>query len=194
MLPALALLAAQAATPAAPAYPAAAVVTAFAEACSGVGDWDHAADKLEAAGWTRFAPAADSALGALLAKGRAELGKVDASAAMRDGRSFRRTVDGETLELTLSRVELDDGWSNGCRVYDFGESRPLPVAAVTARIGRAPNQDATTAALNKAEWNPGLAPGMMSTELYFVPAGSPAASLLGSSGIVLVAQAMGAQN
>lgn len=186
---ALALLAA---TPAAapPAYPAKQVVAAFAQACRETPDFARARTALLAAGWEAYTPAPDSIMGKLLAKGRAAIASDPDGATMIDGGTFRRTVAGEQLELTLSGVKMGDIVSLGCRVFDFGEARAIPVAAVTALVGRAPGQTIATPQLSKSLWEPGYAEGLRNTELYFVPADSPAVAMLGAPGLVLVAQHM----
>ena len=189
---ALLIAAALQATPAAGSgYPAAEVYAAFAQGCAEVGDLAKARTALTAAGWQAYEPAPGSPADKLVKLGTDAL-RGNAGIKVRPGATFRRTVAGEQLDLILSGIESDGAWINGCRVYDFGETRELPIALVTQRLGREPTVATTHAGLlNKAEWNPGLRADHLSAELYFVPSDSPAAALLGSTGVCLVAQATG---
>jgi len=180
-----------AAAPAPEVYPAEAVYAAFKEACADVGDLGRARTTLAKAGWQSYEPKADSPAGRLVKLGTDAMnGRKGAK--LRRGSAWRRTVAGEQLDLLLSGVEIDGSWVNGCRMYDFAEARELPASVVKDGIGREPTRIVDRpGALRRTEWSPGYAPGHMSTELYFVPVGSPAVSLLGSSGICIVAQATG---
>jgi hypothetical protein len=192
-LPLLIAAAVQAAPATAGGYPAAAVYAAFAQGCAEVRDFAKARTALTAAGWEAYEAAPDSPTGKLVKLGTDMLDKDEYT--LRPGATFRRTVAGERLELILSGVESKAGWTNGCRVYDFDETRQVPVAAVTARLGREPDETTQRAGLlSKARWSPGLRPDHEAVELYFVPAGSPAVALLGSSGICMVAKASGELN
>jgi len=181
----LPLFLAAAAAPA-PAYPAVEVLEAFGQACAGL-------DKIEATGWQRYDPPADSPLGALIAYGKEEGAKLAAETKgkLLDMGVYRKTVAGETLDLVRSGAEVGGVRVDGCRVYDVGETRQIPVAVAQKWIGREPTRQSSLPAISIAVWEPGQAPGQDSFELFFVPEGSPAIAMLKFSGVAMKADYIG---
>jgi len=175
-----------------PAYPAEAVYAAFTDACADVADLDKASATLPGKGWEAFEPAPDSETGQLLARGRRMTQEMMPGTRLRPMAAFRRTVAGEDLELVLSGVEQGKSWTNGCRVYDYRETRTISLDFMEKKLGRKPaEQVARPGILEKAVWEPGYRPDHLSAELFHVPAGSPVIAMIGSSGICMVAQATG---
>jgi len=175
-----------------PAYPAEAVYAAFTDACADVADLDRARASLAGKGWEEYQPAADSETGRIIDRGRSMLAESAPTTKLRPMTAFRRDVAGEHLELVLSGVEMGHQWINGCRVYDFHETRSIPPAMLERKFGRAPDEKVEEPdILVKSMWEPGYRPDHLSTELYFVPEGSPVISLIGANGICIVAQASG---
>jgi hypothetical protein len=176
----------------APAYPAEAVYSAFTDACADVGDLERATAGLPAKGWEAFTPDPESETGVLVARGKAMVAHGTPDTKLRPMAAFRRTVAGEYLELILSGIETGGRWVNGCRVYDYRETRKIPADFVEKKLDRKPSEaHARPGVLEKAVWEPGYRPDHLSTELFFVPEGSPVIALIGSSGICMVAQAAG---
>lgn len=120
-----------AAEPARP-YPARDVLEGFAEACRPLAVLEDAAEAAERTGWKVMQPDPNSPLGALISFGKSEGEKLlrnDFGEILRM-QVFQRTVAGEQLTLVLSGVKLGGRLVHGCRMYDVGETREMPIAEV----------------------------------------------------------------
>lgn len=186
------LVAAQTDAPPAEApYPAREVLAAFATACSGIEDLDVAKASALAAGWQPLAEGDQGPLAQLVAFGKTQTAKSNGEARLLDGREYRKTVAGRELGLALSGVDLETVRSQGCRVYDFAATAPIPPRDLEEWAVRKPNSSQTPGeGIIKHLWNPGLKPGHMEMEVSFVPKGALAAANIPLSGLVFVATAM----
>ena len=176
-------------------YPATEVLAAFGDACAKIETLDGAEAHVVAAGWTKFDPAPDSAVGQIVALGRSEAEKLlanDPTSSLSPMRVYHRDVAGESLELVLSGVTRQGAPVNGCRLYDVGETRPIAIEAAEKWIGRPVGTRNDFPEISIAEWSPGYGPDHDSFALYFVPPGSPAIQLVKVSGITLKADFVGA--
>lgn len=175
-------------------YPAREVLAAFATACSGIEEIPVVQASVQAAGWERFEPAADSAIGRILHSGEELMAREDPTVAMIDGGVWRKNVAGRELFAIVSGVKLDGIVSHGCRVYDLAAPAALSAEdlrdwAVRDPVER-PNGIPGGA---KFVWNPGLKPGHMEMEISFVPQGTKLPEPLAGiplSGLVFTASAV----
>jgi hypothetical protein len=177
-------------------YPAREVLSAFATACSGVEDTAVNLASAEAAGWERLAPDADTQVSELSRSGHAALlaqaeTEGEPAPELIAGGEFRKTLAGRTLYLAVSGVRMDGLTSRGCRLYDFDAPRGLTAEELEQWAVRAPNdRQELPGGMSKATFNPGLKPGHMEMEAFFVPAGTNPMPGFNLSGIGLVATAI----
>jgi hypothetical protein len=168
-------------------YPTVEVLKAVSTACARLKLRSDTLKDLTGNGWSPVTLPEDSPLGKLLAMGKAaggEMLKAD-SGKMDEPVVFAKTVAGEDLKIILSAVSMEGIRVSGCRMYDVGETRPMPVADVTKWIGRDPERNETNDALSIATWRAGLAKEHDSFDLYFVPEKSPLVEVLKVSGIAI---------
>ena len=172
------------------------VLSAFATACSGVEDTAVNLASVDAAGWERLPEDADTPISelsrrgkaALLARAAAEGGPAPELIA---GGEFRRDVAGRTLYLVVSGLRMDDIVSHGCRLYDFEAPRGVSAEDLEGWAARAPNDvEESPDGATRASFSPGLKPGHMAMEAYFVPPGTDPLPEFSVSGISLVASAV----
>lgn len=168
-----------------------AVLKAFKAACYVVPDFDRIGAAAEKAGWVWVPAASHPNLDMLITKGRAATEKLEPDAKIA-GSQYRGTFGGRTVYLITSRYQDKDGaWSNGCRVYDFDATAPMPLATLTKwmkrpNTGTLPLPEGNT----KYLWEPGWKPGR-TVESSFVPGNDPISQQFGLKGRVLTAQAIG---
>ena len=149
-------------------YPAHEVLAAFATACSGV---ENTAGK-------------DALAASVAGEG------ADAPEQLGGG-EFRKDVAGRTLYLAVSGLLTGDIETRGCRVYDFDAPRGLTAEELERWAVRAPNdRQELGGGMSRATFNPGLKPGHMEMEAYFVPAGAEPLPGIDLQGIGLVATAI----
>ena len=177
-------------------YPVREVLSAFATACSGVEDVAVNVASAEAAGWERLPEDADTPISALSRQGKAALLAQAASEGepapeLIAGGEFRRVVADRTLYLIVSGLRMDDIVSHGCRVYDFDAPRGLTAEELEGWAAREPNEwQELPDGVTKATFNPGLKPGHMQMESYFIPSGAEPVAGITLTGIGLVATAI----
>ena len=177
-------------------YPVREVLTAFATACSGVEDTAVNLASVEAAGWERLPEDADTPISALSRRGKAALmARVAAEGGpapeLIAGGEFRRDVAGRTLYLVVSGLRMDGTASHGCRLYDLEAPRGVSAEDLEGWAARAPNDfEESPDGATRASFSPGLKPGHMAMEAYFVPPGTEPMPEFSVSGISLVASAV----
>ncbi|HEY6815822.1 MAG TPA: hypothetical protein VI168_09810 [Croceibacterium sp.] len=177
-------------------YPAGAVLAAFATACSGVEDTAVNLASAEASGWERLAADADTPINTLVRQGEealaASVEEEGGEAPQRLGSGeFRKVVAERTLYLAISGLMLGDIATRGCRLFDFDAPRGLTAEELEQWAVRAPNdRQELPGGSTKATFNPGLKPGHMEMEAYFVPAGAQPLPGIDLRGIGLVATAI----
>jgi len=177
-------------------YPAGEVLAAFATACSGVENTAVNLASAQAAGWERLAADADTPITRLVQQGKDALAASVAAenGAMPEqlgGAEFRKVVADRTLYLAISGLMIGDMATRGCRLYDFDAPRGLTAEELEQWAVRAPNdrQELPTG-ISRATFNPGLKPGHMEMEAYFVPPGTEPLPGIDLQGIGLVATAI----
>lgn len=198
MLHTLLPLLAAATQPAEPApYPARAVLAAFATACSGAEDTAVNLASAAAAGWEQLPADAQTPVSQLVRAGMAALAAEAAADPGEDapvpiaGGEFRKQVAGRTLYVAISGVKLGTSTVRGCRLFDFAAPRPLSLAEVHDWAARPPNHmQELPGGTQKIVYNPGLKPGHMSMEIFFVPPGAQPVPGFELSGLSLVASAL----
>ncbi len=177
-------------------YPVGEVLAAFATACSGVEDSAVNLASAEAAGWERLAADADTPVSELSRRGKDALLARTAEAnepvpELFLGAEFRKEVAGRTLYLAISGARLDGISSRGCRLYDFDAPRGLTGEELARWAVREPNdRQALPNGVTRATFNPGLKPGHMEMEAFFVPPGVEPMPGFTLTGISLVASAI----
>ena len=168
-------------------YPAEAVLQAFGQACRGIKDYPATVRAARALGWKDVAAEEEPHLRKLLS-----VGMTEAAQGHKTTENFRRTVQGRTLYLALSRYADGKSWGNGCRVYDFTAHAEMPEPLVEKWMKRpADFRQAQEGVLVKLSWEPGW-DGDVTVESAYVPPGSALTASTGLAGDVLVAQATGA--
>jgi hypothetical protein len=177
-------------------YPAGEVLAAFATACSGVEDTAVNLASAEAAGWQRLASDADTPITRLVRQGKDALAasvaaEAGTAPAELGGGEFRKVVADRTLYLAVSGLMIGDMATRGCRLYDFDAPRGLTAEELEQWAVRAPNdRQELPGGMSKATFNPGLKPGHMEMEAYFVPTGAQPLPGIELQGIGLVATAI----
>ena len=177
-------------------YPMEPVLGAFATACSGIEIVSVAQASVSAAGWERFEPAADSAIGQIVSSGTRLLAEMDPDdqPEVIDGGIWRQQIAGRELFIVISGVKDSGVGSYGCRLYDLAAPRAPTAEQLQDWAVREPQQVFTgIPGAYKFTWNPGLKPGHMEMEASFVQQGTVLpAPLTGIplSGIVLTASAL----
>jgi len=127
MISAAFLLAVQAATASAP-YPADAVLSAFREACSSLGDIQEARAAADAAGWQSVEVRPGHPL--------FEIREIDRQLGSRTQHAdFIRTVSDRSLYLHLSHRQEGEIREHHCRVHDFDAQAPVERAAAEQWAG-----------------------------------------------------------
>ncbi len=194
---AFALLLAATTSPASPApdYPADAVLAAFATACSGAEDTAVNMASATAAGWERLADDSDTPVGRLTRAGKDAALKAASAGGdkieMLPGADYRKAVAGRTLYLAVSSVKTGGITARGCRLFDFEAPRAFTAEELKQWSVREPGSAPVLAhAVQKIEYNPGLKPGHMSMEVFFIPAGVTPLPGFNLSGLSLVATAL----
>jgi hypothetical protein len=168
----------------------------FATACSGAEDTAVNLASLVAAGWEKLPADADTPVtrlsrdGMAAMKERAEAEGNPVPEAL-SGAEFRRTVAGRQLYVSVSGIRDGAFTARGCRLYDFTAPRALSADELQDWSVRDP-ADINTApeGLQKAIYNPGLKPGHMAMEIFFIPPGTAMPMGIELSGISLVATAV----
>lgn len=177
-------------------YPAGEVLAAFATACSGVENTAVNLASAEAAGWERLAADADTPITRLVQQGQDALAaSVEQEAGeapeMLGSGEFRKLVGDRTLYLAVSGLMIGDIATRGCRLFDFDAPRGLTAEELELWAVRAPNdRQELPGGSTRATFNPGLKPGHMEMEAYFVPAGAQPLPGIDLRGIGLVATAI----
>ena len=167
-------------------YPAVAVLEAAKAACARLGKRADTVADLTTNGWMPISLPAGSSLAQLLEIGKNAGAKaVGPSGSMAETAVYGKTVENEDLVIILSGVTTDGVTVNGCRLYDAGETRPLPVAEAERWIARAPTRSDSNEVFSIASWSPGLVKGQDSFDLYFVPSKSPLVEVLKVSGVAI---------
>ncbi len=190
VLPLLAAAAAAAATPAPPAEDRA-LFAAFKGVCSKVRKMDAMASAARRGGWQVVEPSAHPNLDLLITKGRKEAQRQEPDATY-TGSQFHRRIGMRDLWMVHSRYRDKEGyWSNGCRIYDFDAKAPLPLAELTALMGKPPTGSVPLPEDQvKHLWEPGWKSGH-SVEVSFITGNDPVSQRFGLKGQVLMAQAIG---
>lgn len=192
LLPLLAIAAAP--EPPAP-YPAREVLAAFATACSGAEDSAVSMASANAAGWERLPADADTPVSRLARAGAAavaaEADDGEDAPLLLEGAEYRKVVAGRTLYLAISGVKTDRIAVRGCRLFDFAATAPLTPEDLHDWSVREPSgtQDLPDG-VRKITYNPGLKPGHMAMEIFFVPAGAKPVPGFELGGLTLVASAL----
>ena len=177
-------------------YPAGEVLAAFATACSGAENTAVNLASVEAAGWERLPAEADTPISRLVRQGMDALAASVAEEGATPpeqlgGGEFRRNVAGRTLYLAVSGLMIGDMATRGCRLYDFEAARGLTAEELEQWAARAPNdRQELPGGISRATFNPGLKPGHMEMEAYFVPPGAEGLPGIDLQGIGLVAMAI----
>lgn len=188
----LPLIAATAAATA-PAPPAEdrALFAAFKGVCANVRKLDAMEHAARRGGWQAVQPSAHPNLDLLITKGIADSKRQEPDATF-TGSQYRRQIGSRTLWLVLSRYRDKEGyWSNGCRIYHFEAAAPLPLAELTALMGKAPTGSVPLPEDQvKHLWEPGWKSGH-SVEVSYVTGNDPVSRRFGLKGQVLMAQAIG---
>lgn len=187
LLPLLLLASAEpAAPPPPPPYPVAAVLGLFAKTCRGIDNYAATAKAARETGWESVPATAEPHLSKLV-----EIGMTAVPDGRKSGANFRRTIEGRTLYLVLSRYEDSKIWGNGCRLYDFAAPAELPEPALEAWMKRPSTfRQAQPGVLIKSTWQPGWTPEI-TIEAAYVPKGSGVTERTGLAGAMLVAQTTG---
>ena len=178
------------------AYPAREVLAAFATACSGVEDTAVNLASIEAAGWERLSVDADAPVSQLVRAGMkalADAARADGSEVPEviPGGEFRCTVAERELYLAVSGTGQDGIEARGCRLYDFAATQSIGSETLEDWAVRAPSQLQTLPDGSiKATFHPGLKPGHMELELFFIPPSAAPVAGISVSGISLVATAI----
>lgn len=168
-----------------------ALLKAFRLACFNIPDFDRIGAAAEKAGWVWVPAASHPNLDMLITKGRVATEKMQPDAKI-SGSQYRGTFGSRTVYLITSRYEDKDGtWANGCRVYDFDASGPIPKATLVRWMKRPPTGEQPLPDGNvKLLWEPGWKSGR-SVEASFVSGSDPVSQRFGLKGLVLTAQAIG---
>ncbi len=168
-------------------YPAVAVLDAVKAACSRLEKREDTLADLTANGWVPVALPADSPLGQLLA-----MGKAAGEAMMKAGNgsvatpaAYGKTVAGEDLKIILSGVTMANSIVNGCRLYDVGETRPIPIEVAERWFGKKADRANENEALSIATWYIGPEDDGATFDIYFVPASSPLVNAMKVSGVAI---------
>ena len=175
-------------------YPAVAVLDAVKAACSRLEKREDTVADLAANGWVPVTLPADSPLGELLA-----MGKTAGEAMMKAGNGtiaepavYAKTVAGEELKIILSGVSMAKSIVNGCRLYDVGETRPIPVEVAQTWFGKKADRADDNEALSIATWYIGPEDDGATFDIYFVPADSPLVKAMKVSGVAIRMDYVGA--
>jgi|GEM_PF-1722827 len=177
-------------------YPLRKVLEAFGTACSGVEVTAVTQASAQAAGWDRFEPAPDSAIGQIIASGLRLVAEDDDGDPVEiiDGGVWSKQVAGRDLVLIISGATFSGIASYGCRVYDLAAPAAPTAEQLQEWAVREPQQVFTgLPGAYKFVWNPGLKPGHMEMEASFVPQGTVLPAPLEGiplSGLVLTASAL----
>lgn len=179
------------ATAPAPSAEDRALFAAFKGVCLNVRSLDAMGRAARKGKWQAVEADAHPNLEALVNKGHEAALAQDPGARL-SGSQFRRTVAGRTLFLVTSRyVDKDGAWSNGCRIYDFAATAPLPQGIVTALMGKAPTGIQPLPDGNsKYLWEPGWKSGH-SVEASFSNGTDPVSQKFGLKGQILSRHAIG---
>lgn len=180
--------------PVAEEYPIDAVLAAFATACSGVENTAVNLASADAAGWVRLPENSDSPVSKLTRAGKQAVMALAADGATittLDGGEFRKEVSGRTLYLAISGTRQGNINVRGCRLYDFA----APAAPTSKQLhdwsGRDPNDSqASQQSIVRHVFNPGLKPGHMEMEIFYIPPGTTLVPGFELSGLSLVASAL----
>ena len=177
-------------------YPVTEVLEAFGTACSGAENTLVNLASAEAAGWERLPEGADTPISNLSRQGKAALlaqaaAEGEPAPEMIAGGEFRKDVAGRTLYLVVSGIRMDDIASRGCRLYDFDAPRGFSAEELEGWAVRAPNdREESPDGITKTTFNPGLKPGHMEMQAYFIPPGADPVAGITLTGIGLVATAI----
>ncbi len=183
LLAASALLAAAPAAAQGGGYPLPAVVDALRGACSDRATVERAAAGGALAGWTRAADPAKTPVGPVVALGLDAVRGTNVQATR--PAVFARTVAGRPLHIVVSGVTTGGTRVIGCRLYDTGATARVTAAAAQRVVGRAPARSVDRPELQRLSWEPGLAAGQDSFEIYFVPPDSPVVEMVKLGGLAL---------
>jgi len=175
-------------------YPALAVLDAFRSGCGTIEDQAAASESLAAAGWGNSDPSTRPAaltrfLDFALREGARLVSERDGT--MSEMEVFERTIAGEQLYVVLSEVRVDGTRVSGCRLFDLGETRSIPIETAHAWLGREATKVIDRAEVTVATWEPGTLPGHDSFQIFFVPAESPLKEVLFFDGVALKSDTVG---
>lgn len=168
-----------------------ALLKAFRAACFNIPDFDRVGQDAEKAGWVWVPAASQPNLQALVEKGRDAVVKMEPDSKL-SGSQYKISVSGRTAYLITSRyVDKDGAWSNGCRVYDFDATGPIPKPTLVKWMKRPPTGEQPLPDGNvKLLWEPGWK-AKRSVEAGFIAGTDPVSQQFGLKGLVLTAQAIG---
>lgn len=175
-------------------YPAVEVLDAVKAACSRLEKREETVVDLATNGWVPVTLPAESPLGQLLA-----MGKAAGEAMMKAGNGsvvepgvYAKTVAGEELKIILSGVSMAKSVVNGCRAYDVGETRPIPVDVAETWFGKPADRSDQNETLSIASWSIGPEDDGATFDIYFVPANSPLVAAMKVSGVAIRMDYVGA--
>ncbi|MEM6907076.1 MAG: hypothetical protein AAF494_00220 [Pseudomonadota bacterium] len=175
-------------------YPAREVLEAFKTGCGAIEDQAAASKSLSAAGWDLSDPASRPApLTEFLTFAQEAGGEVMRAqgGTMSEMEVFEKTIAGERVFIVLSEVRSNGVRVSGCRLFDLGETRPIPIETATDWLGREPVKTIDQDGLIIADWEPGTLPGHDSFQLFFVPADSPLKQAFKFDGVALKSDTVG---
>lgn len=176
-------------------YPAREVLAAFATACSGAEDAAVNLVSATAAGWERLPADADTPVSRLVHAGQVamdERARAEGNAVPEaiSGVEFRRTVAGRVLFLSVSGIRADGYVARGCRLFDFAAPRAISSDELYDWSARdASRSSGEPGGFRRVVYSPGLKPGHMEMEVYYIPPGTKLPMGIEFSGISLVATA-----
>ncbi|MDF7777693.1 hypothetical protein P1X14_20730 [Sphingomonas sp. AOB5] len=169
------------------AAPEAPLLDSFKAACQNIDDFETARADTAKAGWEAAPEDAEPRIANLLKLGREAIG----DSGKISGGTYRKTFEGTTVWLVLSRFEDKSGfWGNGCRAYDFTATMPFAPGALVEWLGKGPTGEGEQDGMIRQSWEPGWRDGV-SIEASYIPAGHPDIGNTGLQGRVLVAEAIG---
>ena len=149
-----------AATAAEPARTDLAMLKSFKAACQNVRNFESMDRDARKAGWKAVAEDVDPNLALLVGGGRKAVLTREPDAKLA-GSQYQRSIEGRRLFLVISRYEDKDGvWSNGCRLYDFAATGPVPLPTLIKWMKR-PNSGTQPLPDNQLKylWEPGWKSG-----------------------------------
>ncbi len=174
-------------------YPALEVLNAFREGCGSVENQAATAASLTAADWqegTAFIPT-QLVMFLTFAQETGGAAVTEAGGTMSDMQVFKKTIAGEELYVVLSEVEADGTRVSACRLFDMGETRPIPPETVAEWLDREPTKIIDQAGVQITDWEPGTQAAHDSFQVFFIPPDSQLADIFKFDGVALKSDTVG---